>query len=181
VDLNRIGLVQMKLGWTWPIWPIGPVHRPTSPGSTTPGSPLASLPHPTNPNPNRSPRSRDSESPAALPHDSGEPRCRLPTPRRAIGPPPWPPSSHRGKSPPSTSLAPAESLSPPPWRDVLGCGCNLPALALWWPDAGTRPRQVLQVRRHAGWRRRAPALLCRGAVGSGLLLGRRQVPFPLLF
>jgi hypothetical protein len=81
VDLNRIGLVQMKLGWTWPIWPIGPVHRPTSPGSTTPGSPLASLPHPTNPNPNRSPLSRDSESPAALPHDSGEPRCRLPMPQ----------------------------------------------------------------------------------------------------
>jgi hypothetical protein len=77
MDFNRIGLVQMKLGWTWPIWLIGPAHRLTSPGSTTPGSPLASLPHPTNPNPNRSPRSRDSESPAALSHDFGEPRRQL--------------------------------------------------------------------------------------------------------
>jgi hypothetical protein len=36
VDFNRIGLVQTNLGWTWPVWPIGPAHRLTSPGSTTP-------------------------------------------------------------------------------------------------------------------------------------------------
>jgi hypothetical protein len=58
---------------------------------------------PTNPNPNRYPRSRDSKSPAVLPHDPGELRCRLPKPRGAIGPPPWPLPSHRGKSSSLTS------------------------------------------------------------------------------
>jgi hypothetical protein len=108
VDFNRIGLVMAQSAHS-----VG-LNTARVKSLTRPPSSL--LTRPTNPNPNRSPHSRDSELPAASQHDPGEPRRRLPMLHGAINSPPWPSSSHRGKSPPLTSLAPAESISPPVTR-----------------------------------------------------------------
>jgi hypothetical protein len=97
VDFNRIGLVMAQSAHS-----VGLNTARVKSLTRPPSSLLTRL---TNPNPIHSPHSRDRESSAASLLDLGELRCRLPTPRRAIGPPPWPQSSHRGKSSPSTSLA----------------------------------------------------------------------------